>query len=196
MKDYMIKINILKKYNSLNKEQTPYDDLLYINLNNTNEIGNILQTLNDYNKIYNKILLSCNIIIIKEVNRNIIIYYKNLYTYSNINCEDIIHFDILNNVTKVIYTYYINLYYIFKFLRFEKHVIFGSEIFKNNIYNYFTKRIPNLDNEKLYISFNIINYVLNSLCFTKKGIGTNKFNCFIKNIPSDVKITLVFFKFN
>ena len=82
IKEYSIKINILKKYNMINKELIPYDDLLYINLNNTNEIEDILFQIDNNNKLYDNVLLPLTINI-KEINQGVINNKINIYNLFN-----------------------------------------------------------------------------------------------------------------
>lgn len=84
MYEYSTKVNGLKKYNVLNKELTSYDDLLYINLYNTDDINSVLYEIDKNNKTYNKILLP-NKLIIKETNKNINFQSKH---YINDNIVD------------------------------------------------------------------------------------------------------------
>lgn len=84
MYEYSTKVNVLKKYNVLNKELTSYDDLLYINLYNTDDINSVLYEIDKNNKTYNKILLP-NKLIIKETNKNINFQSKH---YINDNIVD------------------------------------------------------------------------------------------------------------
>lgn len=166
MKDYIFKKNVLKKYICSYKEQLHYDDLLYINLNNIDEVNDVLQFFENNNRIYKKITLPQNIVI-KEINKNVINCYKYLYNWSDIIGEYIIKSNIFN---KVLTINYIKLYYIFEKNKISyinnKYIINNLDffkiinIFKNNIYCYFIVKIT-------YLNYNFF-YIM----FYKKGIGT------------------------
>lgn len=162
MKEYIVKINILKKYNCLNKELTHYDDLLYINMNSTNEVDNVLSQINEYNKVYDKILLPSKIII-KEINQGITyIDIKNII-YPKISCSGEIQIIMKNNENEIGNV----------FVKFEDILISYINLYCLKIKNYiFSIKVVISYNKVL---FNSIKNFGNSLdlfiVFVKKGIG-------------------------
>lgn len=154
MKDYNIRKNVLKKYYKKNKELIPFDDILYINLNNINEIENIIYKINEDNKIYDEKLLPFKIII-KETNNYEICRYK----YISI---DVIDIKIKYNIKDNEYKYDQYVFYIIKKLIYKILIRFNNnKMFLLNKYKY--------KNIFYKIKFNAF------MKFIKKGIGT----CFI-----------------
>jgi hypothetical protein len=202
MKNYRIKINILRKYNCSNKELISYEDLLYVNLNNIEEAKNVLFTIKENNKIYNEKMLFNKIIEINKIKSNfnksdIITYYDNKkisnLLYFKIICQSdekqklIINKFIkdemiyLNNFNKkVIITdknskkmyYYNNIAFYVKII--NKHIEY-----KPFCINYEIKKYNYIDFINSYNNIkSILSKYMNKLInFTKKGIGT----CFYIN---------------
>lgn len=142
MKDYFIKLNVLKKYDYLNKEIISYEDLLYININNTNEIDKVIYTINENNKVYNTISLPPKIII-REMKEYNICYYKfkdinNIDQISRCNklYDNGLQFTkmIANGMnTKNIYVYIDNMTIYSYIDEFEKYIYSNFVFLFNNI---------------------------------------------------------------
>lgn len=154
MNVYNIKTNILKKYNYVDKELTPYNDLLFANMKNTKDINNVLFQINEHNKAYYNVILPYKIII-KEIDKNKIIYFykkdNDCVVFSKIFLDI---FDIItkNNKNK----------FLIIFLEIKEKLI---KIYLSFIIIYFNYILHNITKT----NFNTFNLVI---FFIKKGIGT------------------------
>lgn len=180
LKDYAIKLNILKKYNCLNKELISYDDLLYININDTNEIENVLNTINEYNKTYNREMLPSKIII-KENNKYNMCFYKikNKNNIKQINKSNKFYNNMIlftkpfiNKINQEKFNKYIYCKPIYVHIR---------TICNNRIkeYNYYIKSIKTSNNMKNIICYKYVSIynkvykynIKNLIVFVNQGIG-------------------------
>lgn len=162
--DYNIRKNVLKKINNVNKENISYDDLLYINLNNIDEMITIIKQINENTKIYKNVLLPSEIII-KENKQTYICFYK----YLNNNKKYINKY--IKNKRIYSYIIIINIFY-----KFKKYVYYIFISFCNKINNILLKHIikyyENINKEKEIDLYYIDKYKMERLInFVKQGIG-------------------------
>lgn len=173
--DYNIRKNVLKKINNINKENISYDDLLYINLNNINEMITVIKQINENTKIYKKVSLPSEIII-KENNQNYVYYYK----YLNINKKNINKY--IKNKRIYSYIIIINIFY-----KFKKHVYYIFISFYNEIRNILLKHIityyeniSSINQKKEIDLYYIDKHKMEKLInFVKQGIGGFTLNDYI-----------------
>lgn len=180
MQNYNIKTNILRKYNFSNKDLICYEDLLYMNLKNIEEVKNVLFNINENNKGYNKKVLPNNINIM-EINNFKICFHKSQTKYNivyyNYQYKLLIYLKTNKKQSITKHYYKINKMY-------NNMLIFINEMKFQNIYYYKYKY--------LYIKYILLKYDLNCkninknnkthpyhndkyikkiIIFIKKGIG-------------------------
>lgn len=160
--------NILLCYRWINKRKNPYKSISITNFQNTYKIlsdVNILETVDDFDKIYDYLIFIGKIIIVVtedssemiDLNYNETVFYENGLQYTDLRLNDLLICYRYNNKKnkKVKYdTFFKNMQ-----LLWEKNILFKDLVSKKNLQNHFKSRsyrgfkLENFD-DVLYVCYN------------------------------------------